>query len=105
MAQAPGGATILVCPGTYRGTVSITGPAKNGLKLIAVGRADEVVFQGDYTERDGFPLENVGSVLIRGFTVRDFGNQATTEEFHGRRVESQSPHGLGWRPMGTLTSR
>ena len=71
-------ATILVCPGIYRGTVNIVGEAKNGLKLIATGGENSVVLQGDYTERDGFHLQNVSSVLIRGFTVRDFGNQATT---------------------------
>ena len=81
--QAQGGATILVCPGTYRGTVNIIGPEKSGLSLIAVGRADEVVLQGDYTQRDGFHLENVSSVLIRGFTVRDFGNLATTAAVWG----------------------
>jgi parallel beta-helix repeat protein len=78
VAQAPGGSTILVCPGTYRGTVNIIGPEKTALKLIAVGREDEVVLQGDYTQRDGFHLENVTNVLIRGFTVRDFGTSATT---------------------------
>jgi parallel beta-helix repeat protein len=78
VAKAPAGSTILVCPGVYRGTVNIVGPEKTALKLIAVGRADEVVLQGDYTQRDGFYLENVTNVVIRGFTVRDFGNQATT---------------------------
>jgi parallel beta-helix repeat protein len=83
VAQAQGGATILVCPGTYRGTVNIIGPEKSGLSIIAMGRADEVVLQGDYTQRDGFHLENVSSVLIRGFTVRDFGNLATTAALWG----------------------
>lgn len=78
VAKAPAGATILVCPGTYQGTVNIIGPQKTALKLIAVGREDEVVLQGDYTERDGFHLENVTNVVIRGFTVRDFGTTATT---------------------------
>ncbi|MEK7406297.1 MAG: right-handed parallel beta-helix repeat-containing protein [Acidobacteriota bacterium] len=78
VAQAPAGATILVCTGAYRGTVNIVGPEKTGLKLIANGREDEVVLQGDNTERDGFHLENVTNVLIRGFTVRDFGTTATT---------------------------
>jgi hypothetical protein len=73
------GATILVCPGTYQRSVTIAGLAKNGLKLIASGHADAVVLQGDYTERGGFHLENVSNVLIRGFTVRDFGIKATTE--------------------------
>ncbi len=78
VAKALAGTTILVCPGTYRGTVNIAGPQKTGLKLVAVGGQDEVVLQGDYTERDGFHLENVTNVLIRGFTVRDFGTTATT---------------------------
>jgi len=81
--RAPAGATILVCPGTYQHTVEIAGAAKNGLKLIAAGRQDEVVLQGDYTERDGFHLKDVSSVLIRGFTVRDFGNLATTATVWG----------------------
>ena len=79
VAQAPPGATIQVCPGIYSKSVTITGPEKNGLRLISLGGANEVVLQGDYTERDGFHLENVSNVLIRGFTVRDFGNKATTE--------------------------
>ena len=83
VAAAPAGATILVCPGNYRGTVNITGPDKISLKLIAVGREDEVVLQGDNTERDGFHLENVSNVLVRGFTVRDFGVTATTAAVWG----------------------
>ena len=78
VSRAVAGSTIRVCPGTYRGTVNIIGPEKNALKLVAVGRQDEVVLHGDYTERDGFHLENVSNVLIRGFTVRDFGVSATT---------------------------
>lgn len=78
VSAAPPGATILVCRGIYRGTVNITGPGKNALRLIATGEEGQVVLQGDYTERDGFHLENVTNVLIRGFTVRDFGIKATT---------------------------
>ncbi len=78
VAQASPGATILVCPGIYQRSVNIAGPEKNGLKLIATGGENAVVLQGDYTERDGFHLDNVSNVLIRGFTVRDFGNKATT---------------------------
>jgi parallel beta-helix repeat protein len=94
VAQAPGGATILVCPGTYHGTVEITGAAKNGLKLIAVGRQGEVILQGDYTERDGFHLKDVNSVLIRGFTVRDFGNLATTATAwgDGKQIYLENAH-------------
>ena len=83
VAQAPAGATIQVCPGTYHHTVEIGGHAKDGLKVIAVGRQDEVILQGDYTERDGFHLKDVNNVLISGFTVRDFGNLATTATVWG----------------------
>lgn len=76
--RAAPGTSILVCRGLYTGAVNIAGPEKNGLKLIAVGRTHEVILQGDYLERDGFRLENVSNVLIRGFTVRDFGTKATT---------------------------
>lgn len=78
IAQAPPGATIQVCPGIYSGSVAITGPEKNALKLIALGGANDVVLQGDYTARDGFHLAKVSNVVIRGFTVRDFGNVPTT---------------------------
>jgi len=80
---AAGGETILVCPGIYTHSVRIAGPEKNGLKLIGAGAANEVVLQGDYTERDGFHLEQVDSVLIRGFTVRDFGIKPTTSTEFG----------------------
>ena len=94
VAQASPGATILVCPGIYQRTVNITGPEKNGLKLIATGGENEVVLQGDYTERDGFHLENVTNVLIRGFTVRDFGNKATTatEWGTGNQIYLENAH-------------
>jgi parallel beta-helix repeat protein len=78
VAQAPSGATIQVCPGIYFKSVAIVGPEKNALKLIALGGANDVILQGDYTERDGFHLEKVSNVAIRGFTVRDFGNKPTT---------------------------
>jgi len=76
--RASPGTSILVCRGLYTGAVNLVGPEKNGLKLIALGRTHEVILQGDYLERDGFHLENVSNVLIRGFTVRDFGTKATT---------------------------
>jgi parallel beta-helix repeat protein len=78
VAAAAPGTTIMVCRGIYQGTVNLTGPAKNDLKLIATGDEGQVILQGDYTERDGFHLENVTNVTIRGFTVRDFGNKPTT---------------------------
>ena len=51
--------------------------------MIAAGREGEVILQGDYTEHDGFYLKDVSSVMIRGFTVRDFGNQPTTATVWG----------------------
>jgi parallel beta-helix repeat protein len=83
VAQATRGATILVCPGTYRKTVNISGHAKDGVRLIALGGQDEVVLQGDHTEEDGIRLEDVDSVLVRGFTIRDFGNIPTTASQFG----------------------
>ncbi len=81
--RASAGATITVCPGTYRHTVEIKGHSKDGLKLIAAAQAGEVVLEGDYTEANGFLLEEVNSVLVRGFTVKDFGNKPTTAEQWG----------------------
>ena len=83
VAQASRGATIVVCPGTYRKTVEISGHDKDGLRVIALGGQDEVVLQGDHTEAHGFHLAEVDLVLIRGFTVRDFGNQRTTASQFG----------------------
>ena len=77
VAAAAPGATIQVCRGVYQGTVRLVGPPNDGLKLIAAGEGP-VILQGDYKDRDGFHLENVSNVLIRGFTVRDFGTKATT---------------------------
>jgi parallel beta-helix repeat protein len=80
---APSGSTILVCRGIYSGSVNLIGPAKDALRLIATSEDGQVVLQGNYTERDGFHLENVSNVVIRGFTVRDFGNAATTAKDWG----------------------
>src|SRR5688572_15955371 len=83
------GDRILVGPGTYLGTVEITGAARNNLQIIAAGGKGEVILQGNHTqqtvgtckfaleplcpERAGFFLRDVAGVIIRGFTVRDFG--------------------------------
>lgn len=83
VAQAPAEATILVCPGVYRKTVTVKGPARNGLRIIAIGSDDEVTLLGDHTEAHGFVLQDVQSVLIRGFTIRDFGNKRTTASQYG----------------------
>jgi len=52
------------------------------------------VLRGDYTERSGFVLENVDNVLIRGFTVRDFGDKPVTaaEWGSGSLVYLQNAH-------------
>ncbi|HET8549337.1 MAG TPA: right-handed parallel beta-helix repeat-containing protein [Bryobacteraceae bacterium] len=94
VAQASAGATILVCPGIYQKMVKIAGPEKNGLQLIAIGRAGEVVLQGDYSERDGIHLKDVTDVLVRGFTVRDFGRQPTTETAwgDGKNIHLENAH-------------
>ena len=91
VAAASAGATILVCPGTYHGSVDIVGPSKNGIQLIAKGKGkgegdddeidDEdgarnegkVVLAGNHTQENGFYLQDVSGVRIQGFTVRDFG--------------------------------
>ena len=83
VAQASRGATIVVCPGTYRKTVTIKGHDKDAIRLIALGGQDEVVVLGDHTEEDGIRLEDVDLVLVRGFTVRDFGNIPTTASQFG----------------------
>lgn len=83
------GDRILVSPGTYAGTVVITGNASNNLQIVAAGGTGHVVLEGDHTqqtagpckfareplcpERAGFFLRDVVGVIIRGFTVRDFG--------------------------------
>ncbi len=73
VAKARTGDTILVCPGTYSKTVLIKGHDKDAIRLIAMSHADEVVLQGEHMQMDGFHLEDVDNVLLRGFTVRDFG--------------------------------
>jgi parallel beta-helix repeat protein len=75
--RARPGDTILVCQGTYSKTVLIKGHGKDAIKLIAIGRTDEVVLQGDHTEVNGFHIEEVDNLLLRGFTVRDFGTGPT----------------------------
>jgi len=83
VAQATRGATILVCPGTYQATVMVKGHDKDGIRLIAMGGQDEVVVQGSHTEGDGFRLEDVDSVVVRGFTVREVGYVKTTASQFG----------------------
>jgi len=78
VAKASPGTTILVCPGTYFKMVTISGSAKEAIRLISLGQQDEVVLVGDHTEAYGFYLLDVKNVLIRGFTIRDFGDKPTT---------------------------
>ncbi len=86
---ASAGDRILVRPGTYLGTVVITGPAGNNLQILADGGEGLVILQGNHMqqtvgtckfaleplcpERAGFFLRDVAGVIVRGFTVRDFG--------------------------------
>jgi parallel beta-helix repeat (two copies) len=86
---ARAGDRILVRPGTYLGTVVITGAARNNLQIVADGGEGQVILQGNHTqqtagtckfaleplclERAGFFLRDVTGVIIRGFTVTDFG--------------------------------
>jgi len=81
VAQASAGDTILVCPGTYQGTVEVKGSGKSGLRIIAYGRLGKVVLAGDHVQwRDGFFLEDVSGVLLRGFAIRDFGIPRTPRQ-------------------------
>lgn len=102
VAAARAGATILVCPGTYHGSVDIVGSSKNGIQLIAKGKGDDemddeeidneddarnegkVVLAGNHTQRNGFYLQDVSGVRIQGFTVRDFGDRPSTPGVFGR---------------------
>ena len=63
-----------------------------------------MVLQGDNTERDGFHLENVSNVLIRGFTVRDFGVTATTAAVWGLATRSASIMRITTRSSRTASS-
>jgi parallel beta-helix repeat protein len=73
VAAADPGTTIYVCAGSYTGSVPISGAAKNGLRLIAKHKPEEVILDGGgTTTEDGFFLQNVSGVLIEGFTVRRF---------------------------------
>src|SRR5713101_2423082 len=62
--RASAGTTILVCPGTYTGTVNIAGSEKNGIQLMAIGPAEGAVLttRSD-SDCDGFRLSDVRGVL------------------------------------------
>ena len=101
VAAASAGTTILVCPGTYHGSVDIVGASKNGIQLIATGKGkgegdddeidDEdgarnegkVVLAGNHTQENGFYLQDVSGVRIQGFTVRDFGDVPSSSTVQG----------------------
>src|SRR5919201_2821378 len=68
-AAAPG-ATILVCPGTYRESVTIT---KNDLRIRAKGAPGAVVLDGmAQTLFAGFYIQNASGILINGFRIQNF---------------------------------
>jgi parallel beta-helix repeat protein len=68
-AAAPG-ATILVCPGTYHESVTIT---KNDLRLRAKGAPRAVVLDGmAQTLLAGFYIQNGSGNLINGFWIQNF---------------------------------
>jgi parallel beta-helix repeat protein len=76
---APAGETIEVCAGEYHEEVTIAGPAKNGLRVIANDKPENVVLDGIPCEAPvkdrcqlGFHLNDVSGVLIEGFTVREY---------------------------------
>src|SRR2546429_7227085 len=85
--RASAGTTILVCPGTYFGTVNVSGSAKNGIQLMAVGPADGVVLTTkNDSDCNGFSLSEVSGVLIRGFTVKDFRCAPSTPSAFGAGI-------------------
>jgi parallel beta-helix repeat protein len=64
------GATILVCPGTYRESVTI---AKNDLRIRAKGTPRVVVLDGmAQTLFAGFYIQNASGILITGFRIQNF---------------------------------
>jgi hypothetical protein len=81
VAAAGVGDRVLVRPGTYHGTVVITGASKNNLQILADGKEGQVLLQGDHRqqtartckfsqeplcpERAGFFLADVERVIIR----------------------------------------
>src|SRR3712207_6616076 len=48
---ARAGERILVKPGTYVGTVMVTGAARNGLQILADGAEGQVILQGNHTQQ------------------------------------------------------
>ncbi len=95
--QASAGDTIVVCRGTYLGSVRIMGHEKDGLRLMtrqlsrrSFTPRDAVVIQGNHTEATGIALKDVDGVVVLGFTIRDFGtggSQSPDEEATGKGIE------------------
>src|SRR5919201_6320967 len=64
------GTTILVCPGTYHESVTIT---KNDLRILAKGAPGAVVLDGmAQTLLAGFYIQNASGILINGFRIQNF---------------------------------
>jgi parallel beta-helix repeat protein len=67
---ASAGATILVCPGTYHESVTIT---TNNLRIRAKGAPGAVVLDGlAETLLAGFYIQNASGNLISGFRIQNF---------------------------------
>ncbi len=112
VAAAVAGDRIVVGAGTYHGTVMLVGAAKDSLQIVGDGARlvgnhsagmatrtcsfarDQLCPEG----RAGFYLRDVSGVVIRGFTVTDFGLGAPSCEgegvllvnAHGNRIERMS---------------
>ena len=70
VAAANPGATILVCAGTYRESVTIT---KNDLRIRAKGAPGTMILDGmAQTLLAGFYIQNASGNLISGFTIQNF---------------------------------
>ncbi|MFB6122273.1 MAG: right-handed parallel beta-helix repeat-containing protein [Haloferacaceae archaeon] len=65
--EAPSGATVEVCAGTYEERVDVD-PGDNATKLVANGT---VVLNGTSRKEYGFEITKAG-VTVRGFTVRNY---------------------------------
>jgi parallel beta-helix repeat protein len=71
--QASPGDKILVCPGIYQETVTVSGESKNHVRIGARGDDNSVVLDGmNHALVAGFFLQDVSGVVIEGFTVQGF---------------------------------
>lgn len=125
---AAAGDRILVASGTYHETVMIVGAAKDRLQIVADADRGAVVLQGDHMGMDGecffssqplcpegragFYLEDVSGVIVRGFTITDFGMGAMSgmgESFllfnaHHNRIEHNTMTASDMMGMTLLNS-